>query len=295
LALLAIVMMTSQRLLARAQTRALEASLENIELQDAQAALQQKTEELETTTAQLTARSAELEEANQRQAKINRQLEETARMSQRRAALLRTSAEVSRTVAQIRDLNLLLPQVTQLISQRFGFYHVGIFLIEELPEGRRSAVLRAANSEGGRRMLARKHHLDVGSQGIVGYVTGTGRPRIALDVGTDAIFFDNPDLPDTRSEMAAPLRIGEDIIGALDIQSTREDAFDQEDVAMLGFLADQIAIAIENARLFRQSQDAIEEAQETYRRYLRQEWDSFLGRRRSKTPSNLAVGGTIND
>ena len=182
-------------------------------------------------THDLVARRAELEEANLR-------LAETLRTSQRRASLLQASAQVSRAVVQLRDLDELLSQVTDLISRQFGFYHAGVFLIEETG---RYAVLHAANSPGGQRMLARRHKLGVGTEGIVGYVTGTGRARIALDVGTDAVYFDNPDMPGTRSEMAMPLRIGEEIIGALDVQSTEESAFKEEDIAVLTALADQVS------------------------------------------------------
>jgi len=231
-----------------------------------------RTADLEAALAELEARSVELEQAHQYQIEINRQLEELAQQTQRRAAMLQASAEVSRAVTQIRDLDQLLPQVTQLISQHFGFYHVGVFLIDQ---ARRYAVLQAASSEGGQRMLARNHKLKVGSQGIVGYVTGTGEPRIALDVGIDAVFFDNPDLPDTHSEMALPLQLGADIIGALDVQSTDEAAFTEEDVNVLTALADQIAIAIENTRLFKQNQAALEEAQRTQQRYLQQQWAQF--------------------
>jgi GAF domain-containing protein/HAMP domain-containing protein len=159
---------------------------------------------------------------------------------------IRTAAEVARESAAIRDVDRLLDETVRLISDRFGFYHAGIFLIDATSE---QAVLRAASSEGGKRMLARGHSLGVGKVGIVGYVTGTGNPRIALDVGTDAVHFANPDLPETRSEMALPLRTGERIIGALDVQSTEPNAFDENDVLALQTMADQVAVAIENASL----------------------------------------------
>jgi GAF domain-containing protein/HAMP domain-containing protein len=235
-----------------------------------------RTADLEATMAELATRTVDLEQAHQRQVEINRQLEATAHQSRRRATMLQANAEVSRAATQIRDLDALLPQVTRLISQHFGFYHVGVFLIDE---ARRYAVLKAANSQGGQRMLTRNHRLAVGSQGIVGYVTDTGEPRIALDVGIDAVFFDNPDLPDTHSEMALPLRISDEVIGALDVQSTEEAAFTEEDINVLTALADQIAIAIENAHLFRQSQTALEEAQRTQRRYLQQQWSQFTQER----------------
>jgi signal transduction histidine kinase/CheY-like chemotaxis protein/HAMP domain-containing protein len=191
----------------------------------------------------------------------------------RRAAQLETSAEVARAIAELRDLDELLPQVTRLISQRFGWYHAGIFLLDEVGE---YAVLRAANSEGGQRMLARGHKLRVGQVGIVGAVTGSGVPRIALDVGEDAVYFDNPDLPRTRSEMAVPLKVGEQVFGALDVQSMARAAYDDEDLTLLSNLADQVAIAIENARLFREMQEALEEVQLLHRQYVRQEWSRTI-------------------
>jgi GAF domain-containing protein len=138
------------------------------------------------------------------------------------------------------------------------------------------AVLIASNSPGGQRMLARNHKLKVGQTGIVGYVAGTGLPRIALDTGADAIYFDNPDLPDTRSEIALPLlRQGREIMGILDVQSREPNAFNQEDVRILTTLADQVAIAIENARLFEQAQKAIQEAEFFYRSDLKDGWSRF--------------------
>ncbi len=168
---------------------------------------------------------------------------------QRRAAQMLAASEIARDAAAIRDVNRLLREAVFLISERFGFYHAGVFLIDKSGE---YAVLRAASSEGGQRMLQRGHKLAVGKTGIVGYVTGTGHPRIALDVGEDAVHFANPDLPGTRSEMALPLRAGDRVIGALDVQSTEPNAFSQEDIMVLQTMADQLAIAIENTRLIAQ-------------------------------------------
>jgi len=111
--------------------------------------------------------------------------------------------------------------------------------------------------------------------GIVGFVTAHAEPRIALDVGTDAVFFDNPDLPDTRSEMALPLLIGSRVIGALDVQSTEPAAFVEEDVEVMRVLADQVAIAIENTRLFETTRRALADAELIYSQYVRQEWQKF--------------------
>jgi GAF domain-containing protein/HAMP domain-containing protein len=194
-----------------------------------------------------------------------------------RARQLQTVSEVARQIVSVRELEELLSSVTQLISERFGFYHVGVFLLSENKE---MAQLRAANSEGGKRMLARKHALSVGKVGIVGYVTGTGTPRIATDVGTDATFFNNPDLPNTRSEMALPLIVGGQIIGALDIQSTESNAFNETDIELFNTLADQVAIAIYNNQLYSETLRALNEAQSLHRQYLSNEWNQDLSIRR---------------
>ncbi|MCK4449646.1 MAG: GAF domain-containing protein, partial [Anaerolineae bacterium] len=150
-----------------------------------------------------------------------------------------------------------------------GFYHAGVFMLDD---ARQYAILRAASSEGGRRMLERGHKLEVGKVGIVGYVAGSGHPRVALDVGEDAVFFDNPDLPQTRSEMALPLRVRGEVIGVLDVQSTEAAAFSDEDVAVLQTMADQLAVAIENARLFRETQDRVRELSLLYGDYSATAW-----------------------
>ena len=196
-------------------------------------------------------------------------LQVQARDLTRRARYLEATATVARDATSVLDLQELLSRVVTLISERFAFYHTGIFLLDPAGEW---AELRAASSEGGRRMLARSHRLRVGEQGIVGYATGRGEHRIALDAGEDAVYFDNPDLPETRSEIALPLRARGKIIGALDVQSTEPEAFSEEDVAALQTLADQVAMAINNARLFQQTQEALEAEQRAYAETSRQVW-----------------------
>jgi GAF domain-containing protein/HAMP domain-containing protein len=191
-----------------------------------------------------------------------------------RAFQLQTAAETGNIVSTIRDIKKLLPDVTELLSDRFGFYHVGIFLVDEMGE---YAVLQAANSEGGRRMLEHGHRLKVGATGIVGYVTATGQPRISLDVGDDAVFFNNPDLPRTRSEMALPLVVRGKVIGALDIQSDESNAFTASDVTILRVVADQVAIAIENARLFIELEGAAEATRRAYGEVTERAWADYTG------------------
>ncbi len=186
-----------------------------------------------------------------------------------RARQLQTVSDVARQIVSSQELESLLNSITQLISERFNFYHVGIFLLDEKKE---NAELRAANSEGGQRMLARRHFLPVGRVGIVGYVTGTGESRVATNVGEDSIYFNNPDLPNTRSEMALPLKVGDQIIGALDIQSTVSNAFHADDIDLFETLADQVAVAIFNNQLYLETAIALEEAQKLHRQYLQSEW-----------------------
>jgi signal transduction histidine kinase/DNA-binding response OmpR family regulator/HAMP domain-containing protein len=218
---------------------------------------------------------------------------------QLRSRQLQTVAEVARSIVSTREVDNLLNQVTRLVSDRFGFYHAGIFLLDEKNE---YAVLRAANSEGGRRMLDRRHRLRVGQVGIVGYVTGSGEPRIATDVGEDAVFFNNPDLPETRSEMALPLKLGGMIIGALDVQSKESNAFTEADVNLFTTQADQISVAIENANAYELSQQTVEEMKE-----LDRVKSQFLANmsHELRTPLNSVIGfsrvilkgidGPIND
>jgi hypothetical protein len=150
----------------------------NQELRELQTSLEQR---VEARTAELAASTLQIE---------------------KRARQLEAISDISRSIALVQDVEELLPQITQLIYTKFNFYHVGIFLLDEKQE---YAVLRAANSEGGRRMLNRQHKLKVESSSLVGFAVMQRQARIALDVGDDAVFFNNPDLPDTRSEIALPM------------------------------------------------------------------------------------------
>lgn len=206
-------------------------------------------------------RTAELMIANQR--------------NEHRASQFESIAQISHTISSTQTLDALLPQISETISESLGFYHVGIFLVDARKE---YAVLVAANSPGGKRMLDRNHRLLVGETGIVGFVAKSGLPRLALDVGLDAVFFNNPDLPETRSEIALPLRIGFNIFGVLDVQSTISQTFSQEDVSILSALAEQVSIAIQNARSYQESQDALRQAEIISAQLSEQHWKHFRAR-----------------
>ena len=200
-------------------------------------------------------------------------VQERTRDLARRTQYLEATATVARDAASELDLQDLLSRVVVLISERFGFYHTGIFLLDPTGEW---AELRAASSAGGQRMLAREHRLQVGAEGIVGYVARRGAYRVALDVGEDAVHFGNPDLPGTRSEIALPLRARGEIIGVLDVQSAEPGAFSGEDVTALQALADQVAVAISNARLFQQAEESVEAERRAYGELSQHAWRALL-------------------
>jgi GAF domain-containing protein len=151
-----------------------------------------------------------------------------------------------------------------------GFYHVGIFLLDK--DGK-YAVLKASNTAEGQRMMDRGHRLEVGQVGIVGNVAASGIARIASEVGEDSVFFTNPNLPETRSEIALPLLVQKQIIGVVDVQSKEANAFNQERANALAILADLIAISIQNSRLFSETQRALTEAQIFSRQFSSQAWE----------------------
>jgi GAF domain-containing protein/HAMP domain-containing protein len=191
---------------------------------------------------------------------------------ERRSAELRAAAEIAREVTRMRELDLLLNTSINLIRQQFGFYHVGIFLLDERGE---YAVLRAATGEAGRLMIQRDHRLRVGQVGIVGTAAGTGQPRVALNVDEDMAHFKNPLLPETRSETALPMRVGERVIGALDVQSQQPAAFDQDEITILQTIADQLAIAIENAHLIQELNETVDELERAYGKFTQASWYTF--------------------
>jgi len=201
------------------------------------------------------------------------ELEKLSENNAYRASLFESIARISRIINTSQNLERLLPQITETISDQLGFYHVGIFIVDAQRE---YAVLMAANSDGGKVMLTRNHRLRVGEIGIVGNVTQSGSPRVALDVGQDATYFNNPDLPETHSEIALPLKSGSEIIGALDVQSKMTNAFSEEDVNILSVLADQVSIAIQNARSFEQSKEALDRAERAAAQLSGTQWSQFL-------------------
>ena len=207
------------------------------------------------------------------QKNTERQMQAASEQNQRRAAQFRAIATVASTTTTLENQEQTLTQVAQTISQQLEHYHVGVFLLDDT---KKYALLKAVNSEGGKRMLERGHQLEVGEVGIVGYVSATGKPRIALDTGADAVYFNNPDLPETKSEVALPLMLGNDILGVLDVQSTTPNAFTEDDMETLSILASQVSVTIQNTRLYEENITALENAEKAYRQLTGETWRKAL-------------------
>lgn len=173
-----------------------------------------------------------------------------------RTTQLLTASEVSAAATSILELNELLPKVVELIRSHFNYYYVCIFLVDSL---KGKAVLRAATGEMGEKMLQVGHSLSIGSSSMIGWCIANNQARIALDVGEDAVHFKNPLLPLTRSEIALPLRARDQVIGAMGIQSDKPGAFTEWDIQALQTMANQIANAIDTARLFEERSQLMKE------------------------------------
>jgi GAF domain-containing protein len=218
----------------------------------------------------------------------NRELEHTRLFLERRVADrtqgLQVASQVSRAITSVLELDELLTRVVDLVRERFELYYVGVFLVEQdqaagsgaTGEGEQWAVLRAGTGEAGRQMLALGHKLQVGGESMIGQCVARNEARIALDVGQEVQRFDNPWLPETRSEMALSLQSRGQVIGAMTVQSAAEQAFDEQDIAVLQTVADQLAVAIRNAQLFAEMQATLARSEAIVRQYVQESWDRFV-------------------
>jgi len=177
----------------------------------------------------------------------------------RRNDYLAASSEIGRLVTSTLDLNTIFTRTVNLISERFGFYYAAIYIIEETGF---NAVLREAIGEAGEKMKAQRYAVVVGSNSIIGKVAESIEPRLVNDTDIEPLYVPNPFLLDTRAEVAIPLRIGSRSVGVIDIQSTQAYAFTKDDLSVLQSLADQVAVAIDNARSYELSQQLIKDLRE---------------------------------
>jgi GAF domain-containing protein/HAMP domain-containing protein len=206
---------------------------------------------------------------------------------QKRAAQVQAVADIGRATTSVRNLDELLRLSLDLIRERFSYYHASIFLMDEAGA---YAVLRESTGEIGAELKARGHKLAVGSNSLIGWVTAQRRPRVSLDTAEDPFHFKNPLLPDTRSELAIPLTLGDRLLGALDVQSTGVSAFSQSEVQILQTLADQLSVAIENAELFQTTQATLAEVTSLYQKAAASAWRTLLEGRPREVVYELQAG-----
>lgn len=215
--------------------------------------------ELRITTAQLEASADILE---QRVSERTNKLE----MQSRR---LQQVADIVRDITSTGDIESLLARSTNLISTRFGYYHIGVFLLDNKHE---YAILSASPTDTGKQMIADNLRIRVGDPSLVGQVAASGEARFRVNSGTDAAYFNNPLLPDARSEMALPLKVEGNLIGILDIYGNQSHELDEDDVHIMQVLADQLATTIERTNLLQQLQQNMAELEQTYGRTTRESW-----------------------
>ncbi len=224
-------------------------------------------------TRALMTREGTLKALEDSRATMEQQIEERSADLRRSIARFEVASQITRDIASETNLeNLLITAVNQ-VRDRFGFYHVGIFFNDSKNE---FSVLRAATGDAGRMMLERGHRLRIGEIGMVGYVTRQGEARISSNVADDVVHYRNPLLPDTRSEVVLPLRINNQTIGALDVQSTLADAFTVDDVKVLQTIADQLSIAFEKTHLVNELQHTVNELETTSRTNTQKAWRTHL-------------------
>ncbi|HLP80934.1 MAG TPA: GAF domain-containing protein, partial [Nitrosomonas sp.] len=211
-----------------------------------------------------------LESLEQRVKDRTADLETSKSIAEKHAKDLEVVADISRSIASIQNLDHLLSVIANSISEHLGYYHIGIYLLNENGD---FLNMKAASGEGGQRMLRRNSFLPVESNSLVGFVANRRQIRIAQNVEPDVTFM--PDLPDTRSEIGLPLITGRQVIGVLDVQSTLPNAFSDQDVKVLTTLANQIAISVQNARLFEETRRALAEAEKIYQQFVQQGWSQI--------------------
>ncbi len=210
---------------------------------------------------------------------LEKRVEERTEEISRKAAQLEAARQVAARIAAQSDFDALLKTTVDVVREQFGYYYAAVFLPD--PENQ-FAVLRAGTGEAGRRMIEANHRLRIGEVGIVGYVMSRGEPRITGNVDEDPAHYKNPYLPETRSEMAVAMKLGEQVVGVLDVQSTRRNAFSADDVDVLQTIADQLAAALDKARLLEQYQNNLAATLENARLMTREAWQQHLRRSRRR-------------
>ena len=238
---------------------ALKRSRSSLEkLETANIDLNQTQDELQQRTAQLTITNQELENRTQK---------------------LHAIAAITATAASIHNFERLVSSIASIVSQRLGYDHVGVFLLDEQKQ---YAILRSISSETGLSMLSRGYRVQLGQKGAVGFAAQTGQAQIAFIDDMSAEFVGDPELPNSKSELALPLKSGDEVIGVLDLHSTETNAFASADISTLTILADQIGIALRNALIYERSERALREANVAFLNSSEKEWKGYVEKVQTK-------------
>ncbi len=216
----------------------------------------------------LLVRNEELLKLQENLQKHTSEIEKISKKSQKQAARLQTITEVSQAISLTQNIETLLPEIAKKISEGFNFYHIGIFSIDD---DEKSALLQATNSIAGKKMLAREYQINIEKRNFIGRAIKDRQPQVAHNINENHADYEIS-LPETRTRIALPLKISDDIIGVLDIQSTRKNIFTEAEIETFESLANQVAIAIENAHQAEITQAALEEARAVSRQYIHQAW-----------------------
>ena len=238
---------------------ALKRSRSSLEkLETANIDLNQTQDELQQRTAQLTITNQELENRTQK---------------------LHAIAAITATAASIHNFERLVSSIASIVSQRLGYNHVGVFLLDEQKQ---YAILRSVSSEAGLNMLSRGYRVQLGQKGAVGFAGQTGQAQIAFIDDLSAGFVVEPELSISKSELALPLKSGDEVIGVLDLHSTETNAFASADISTLSILANQIGIALQNALIYERSERALREANIAFLNSSEKEWKGYVEKVQTK-------------
>jgi GAF domain-containing protein len=209
------------------------------------------------------------EQLQQQRRELEDLVAQRTRGLERRAIQLQTTSDIAKMASEITNPRTLMIEAIELIRSRFGFYHASIFIMDETSNW---ANLSASTGEAGKQMMTRQHRLAVGSASIIGWVTANRLPRVAHDVEADPYHFKNPLLPETRSELAVPLLVGQRLLGALDVQSTEANIFTDDDVRALEAIASELAVTIDSSRVQQALQDRLEQLETSSRSKIQTTW-----------------------
>ena len=211
---------------------------------------------------------------------LEKRVSERTNDLERSSSEIRTASLIARDTSIAPDVESLLDRAAELIKDKFGYYHTGIYLNDDKGE---YTVLKASGGDAGHLMMKRKYKVLIGEPGIIGYVAQSGDPRIVLDVASEPIFIKNPLLPYTRSEMALPLKVTNRLIGVLDIQSDKINAFDHNSISIMHIVTDQISINVERSQLLEGLQINAAALQQALQENTSRTWKQFLEYNRGST------------